>query len=76
MRAARKGCTQPGRSYRWSYAYPNTGSPCLRHDQQGSRVPSQMYCVPGSRSSAVGTNGASTIASREVIRELPRLMVG
>ena len=35
-----------------------------------------MYWVPGSRSSAVGTNGASTIASREVIRELARLMVG
>ena len=34
-----------------------------------------MYWVSGSRSSAVGTNGASTIARREVIRELARLMV-
>src|SRR5581483_11807192 len=31
-----------------------------------------MYWVSGSRSSAVGTNGASAIASREVIRELAR----
>src|SRR5512135_3018130 len=35
--------------------FPEYSSGCDAHDQQGSRVPSMMYCVLPSRSSAVGT---------------------
>src|SRR5829696_8497320 len=39
---------------------PEYSSGCDAHDQQGSRVPSTMYWLRSSRSSAVGTYSAST----------------
>src|ERR1017187_8985553 len=39
---------------------------CEAHDQHGSRVPSTMYCVRPSSSSAVGTYSLSTLPSNGV----------
>ena len=62
-RVRRRGCTRPERSCPWSCACPSTGRGWAAHDQQGSSVPSTMYCRPGTSSSATGTKRASARAS-------------
>src|ERR1039458_6878979 len=46
---------------------PEYNSGCEAHDQHGSRLPSTMYCVRPSRSSAVGTYFSSTLPSSGVM---------
>src|SRR6266542_6969666 len=55
--------------------FPEYNSGCEAHDQQGSRVPSTMYWVPSSNSSAVGTYPASTVPSTGVTPVIARLIV-
>jgi hypothetical protein len=47
----------------------------VAHDQQGSNVPSTMYCRPGTSSPATGTKRASALASRGVTAEMALLIV-
>src|SRR6266542_6062621 len=54
---------------------PEYSSGCEAHDQQGSRVPSTMYWLRSSRSSAVGTYSASTAPSTGVTPVTARLIV-
>ena len=49
---------------------------CPVHDQHGSSVPSMMYWVSGSRSSAVGTHPDVAAGMSGVIADIARLMVG
>ena len=55
---------------------PEYRSGCEAHDQQGSSVPSTMYCVRPSRSSATGTYTLSTLPSNGVTPVIARLIVG
>src|ERR1039457_921017 len=55
---------------------PEYRSGCEAHDQQGSSVPSTMYCVRPSRSSATGTYSLSTLPSNGVTPVIARLIVG
>ena len=48
---------------------------CEAHDQQGSKVPSTMYCARGLRSSATGTYRASAAPSSGVSAVTARLTV-
>jgi hypothetical protein len=47
----------------------------VAHDQQGSKVPSTMYCRPVTSSSATGTKRASARAIRGVTVEMALLIV-
>src|SRR5205085_7913248 len=55
---------------------PEYSSGCEAHDQHGSSVPSTMYWLRSSRSSAVGTYSASTARSTGVTPVTARLIVG
>src|SRR6266487_118630 len=54
---------------------PEYSSGGAAHDQHGSRVPSTRYWHRSSRSSAVGTYGASTFLMSRVIDDIARLTV-